>query len=79
MIIFTEEFPFDNRIKKEALGIWYIFNIINTDELLSHFNYFEYNLQKYLEYSNLPVNENMTDKKYRINQRFYFLLKRFIK
>jgi hypothetical protein len=37
MIIFTEKFKFDNRIKKEALFIWGILNTIKRDKILGKF------------------------------------------
>lgn len=50
MIVFTDEFPFDKRIKKEALGIWYILNIIETDPTLSIYTkYLQYVCQKQVE------------------------------
>ena len=37
MIKFTDEFPFNNKIKKEALFIWGILNAIKNDKLLSKY------------------------------------------
>lgn len=47
MIIFTEEFPFDGKIKKEALFIWGIFNYIKHHPILKHFlHYISYIFQE---------------------------------
>lgn len=47
MIIFTEEFPFDGKIKKEALFIWGIFNYIKHHPILKHFlHYMSYTFQE---------------------------------
>jgi hypothetical protein len=46
MIIFTDKFPFNNRIKKEALFIWGILNTIKRDKILGKFqNYIIKDLQ----------------------------------
>jgi len=37
MIMFKKEFPFDNKIKKEALFIWCILNAIKNDQHLKRF------------------------------------------
>lgn len=37
MIIFTKKFPFDNQIKKEALFIWGILNMIKNSSILGKF------------------------------------------
>jgi hypothetical protein len=47
MIIFTEKFPFDNKIKKEALFIWGIFNYITHHPILKKFlHYIIYTFQE---------------------------------
>jgi hypothetical protein len=47
MIIFTKEFPFDNKIKKEALFIWGIFNYIKHHPILKNFlQYMTYTFQE---------------------------------
>ena len=47
MIIFTEKFPFDNKIKKEALFIWGIFNYIKHHPILKNFlHYIIYTFQE---------------------------------
>lgn len=46
MIIFTDQFPFDKRIKKEALFIWGILNYIRNDPFLGQFkNLIEFECQ----------------------------------
>lgn len=61
MIIFTNEFSFNNRIKKEALFIYWILRLIKTRPLFKKYmpRYLSHSLQKTLEYNNLPLNENM--------------------
>jgi hypothetical protein len=39
MIVFTEQFQFDNNIKKEALFVWGILNSIKNDEFLSKYQH----------------------------------------
>lgn len=47
MIIFTEKFPFDSKIKKEALFIWGIFNYIKHHPILKNFlHYIIYTFQE---------------------------------
>jgi hypothetical protein len=61
MIIFTEEFPFDNRIKKEALFIWHIFECIQNNETLGkHINtsVMMYDLQTKFDLDFLPSQKN---------------------
>ena len=60
MIVFTEEFPFDSRIKKEALFIWWLLKIVNQNALVSRYNqYLTFDLQSKLEESIISATVNM--------------------
>ena len=62
MPIFTEEFPFDNKIKKEALFVWNIRRSIKMDKHLRNFNqdYFEIKLQSKIESDDISELKKMS-------------------
>lgn len=60
MIRFTDEFPMDKRIKLEALGIWWVRNIIDNNQLLKkHMHDILYELQAKIECNNLKLSGDM--------------------